>query len=83
LIKQQCLKGEVDYFPKGMIDDHIGVIAFNGVGQMECRKSKSGYDYNHVIFPMTKNPNITVEVFVVWAGIEPATQGFSVLCSTD
>ena len=21
--------------------------------------------------------------YVVWAGIEPATQGFSVLCSTD
>ena len=30
-----------------------------------------------------KNPNISVGVFVVWAGIEPATQGFSVLCSTD
>jgi hypothetical protein len=35
------------------------------------------------IRPKTKNPNIAVEVFVVWAGIEPATQGFSVLCSTD
>lgn len=23
------------------------------------------------------------KVSVVWAGIEPATQGFSVLCSTD
>ncbi|MCW3093389.1 MAG: hypothetical protein JWP81_4458 [Ferruginibacter sp.] len=31
----------------------------------------------------TKNPNISVEVFVVWGGIEPPTQGFSVLCSTN
>ena len=32
-----------------------------------------------------KNPNIADEVFkaVVWGGIEPPTQGFSVLCSTD
>jgi hypothetical protein len=25
----------------------------------------------------------TFKIYVVWAGIEPATQGFSVLCSTD
>ncbi len=34
-----------------------------------------------------KNGNIgsdsVVPVLVVWAGIEPATQGFSVLCSTN
>ena|GEM_PF-2251315 len=39
--------------------------------------------FNPISFQKTKNPNIAVEVFVVWAGIEPATQGFSVLCSTD
>ena len=31
----------------------------------------------------TKNPAIADEVSVVWGGIEPPTQGFSVLCSTD
>ena len=31
-----------------------------------------------------KDPLISESFFVVvWAGIEPATQGFSVLCSTD
>ena len=30
-----------------------------------------------------KSLNITIEAFVVWGGIEPPTQGFSVLCSTD
>ena len=34
-------------------------------------------------FSKTKTPDIAVGGFVVWAGIEPATQGFSVLCSTD
>ncbi len=35
--------------------------------------------------PKTKNPIIADEVFkaVVWGGIEPPTQGFSVLCSTN
>ncbi len=37
---------------------------------------------------ITKKPDyqilMIVRLFeVVWAGIEPATQGFSVLCSTD
>ncbi len=27
--------------------------------------------------------NLRGSVYVVWAGIEPATQGFSVLCSTN
>ena len=33
----------------------------------------------------TKNPHISVRVLklVVWAGIEPATHGFSVHCSTN
>ena len=30
-----------------------------------------------------KKPIDNQWVCVVWAGIEPATQGFSVLCSTD
>jgi hypothetical protein len=30
----------------------------------------------------TKKPQLSLRL-VVWAGIEPATQGFSVLCSTD
>ena len=31
----------------------------------------------------TKNHPVTQSGFVVWGGIEPPTQGFSVLCSTD
>ena len=30
-----------------------------------------------------KAPDFSEAFEVVWAGIEPATQGFSVLCSTD
>jgi hypothetical protein len=30
-----------------------------------------------------KTPEMFLGLSVVWAGIEPATQGFSVLCSTD
>ena len=34
--------------------------------------------------PENKNPGIATKVYsVVWGGIEPPTQGFSVLCSTD
>jgi hypothetical protein len=35
------------------------------------KKATTTFRHNRLIF------------FVVWAGIEPATQGFSVLCSTN
>jgi hypothetical protein len=35
------------------------------------KKSDYNFHYNRLI------------LFVVWGGIEPPTQGFSVLCSTD
>ncbi len=35
-------------------------------------------------FVQTKNASVSLAFFlVVWGGIEPPTQGFSVLCSTD
>ena len=30
-----------------------------------------------------KIPAVSARIFVVWEGIEPPTQGFSVLCSTN
>jgi hypothetical protein len=42
---------------------------------------KIGNDTNRT---KSKNlPGTNGKVLVVWAGIEPATQGFSVLCSTN
>jgi hypothetical protein len=35
------------------------------------------------LVPHTKKDHITVILTVVWGGIEPPTQGFSVLCSTN
>jgi hypothetical protein len=29
------------------------------------------------------NPLISLRILVAWGGIEPPTQGFSILCSTD
>ena len=43
-----------------------------------------GYGNMTEIIPNKKGFQIMFEsLFVVWAGIEPATQGFSVLCSTN
>jgi hypothetical protein len=40
------------------------------------------YNFFQIVLK-TKNLAISNEALVVWGGIEPPTQGFSVLCSTD
>jgi hypothetical protein len=35
------------------------------------------------LYTNKKAPDMYQRLFVVWGGIEPPTQGFSVLCSTD
>ena len=58
----------------------------------ECRTLRINSIFHYIsdltgISDKNKSGNITlssdVPAVVVWAGIEPATQGFSVLCSTD